>query len=834
MRAAPGLLALLASAAACYGESGTGPLLWPRADVRLVTDDMGITHVLAQTDEDAFYGAGYAMAHDRLFQMEVYRRQALGTSAEIFGSSQLDADVGARAFDFRALGAQDEALVRAKDPVDARLVDAWVAGVNARVAEVRGGSAPRPYGMGPGELDFVPDPWAPADAFAVGKLLAFGLSNTLDDDILGTAFLRLAPEVASQLPVLQPASDVFTLGQAPASGTALSPRHEGPPPRAIPSDLPPLRWLFFRAGDSNNWAVDAAHSANGHPLLAGDPHQPLTSPTRLWPVHLASEGGSFDVVGFAFPGTPGVELGHNARIGWTATTDFADVMDIWDVTTDAGRTVVHLADGDHPIKARQEVFRIKTPKGYETQAVTLEQVPGYGILLPDRILPLPRSVLADGDAILFNWTGFAPTEEVAAYLGIDRASNVDEFDAAADKLDVGAVNFVAADAEHIDYHVHARVPDRGDPTTHPMPWHILSGTDSASLWTGASLGPDRLPRWRDPARGFLVTANNDPWGFTADGSVEDDPFYYGAYYANGFRAQRIEASLGELLASGQKLTRTDLELLQDDTHSPMSDGLLPQLSDAVGAIGTDPALAAYVGRSDLAALANALVAWNGELDRRRGEPLAFTALEWFAVKRVFYGVLPSALFDAIAAKSPPFFLGMLHNVLATRFPGAQSFLDAAGGTHALLVGALDDSAQWLAGRFGTSDPGGYEWGSFNFAVFSGVYGGLENPPPIAVDGGADTVKVCESAFFDSGGPRASLKANEASVYRMAMEFGDDGVPRATIDFERGTREDPTDPHFGDQEGSWVAGEHRPLAFLPAEIEAHATEVHVLPAVQRPR
>jgi penicillin amidase len=145
------------------------------------------------------------------------------------------------------------------------------------------------------------------------------------------------------------------------------------------------------------------------------------------------------------------------------------------------------------------------------------------------------------------------------------------------------------------------------------------------------------------------------------------------------------------------------------------------------------------------------------------------------------------------------------------------------------VGALSDTSQWLQARFGTTDPAKLAWGDYNLAAFTGAYGQAQNPTPVGVDGGSDTVKVCESAFFSSGQPLQTMLANEASVYRMVVSFGDDGIPVASLDFQRGTREDPTSPHFGDQEASWVAGTHAPLAFREADVEARATEQKVLPA-----
>ena len=152
------LFAVPALAFIACSHDKTAGTPWPTADVSLVTDDMGITHVVAQNDADAFYGAGYAMARDRLLQMEFFRRRALGRTAELVGPHALIGDIGARAFNFKRLGEQDDARVRSERPADALLVDAWVARVNAPIAEVSSGVAPRPYGMRSTELDFVPAP----------------------------------------------------------------------------------------------------------------------------------------------------------------------------------------------------------------------------------------------------------------------------------------------------------------------------------------------------------------------------------------------------------------------------------------------------------------------------------------------------------------------------------------------------------------------------------------------------------------------------------------------------------------------------------------------------
>src|SRR6185436_3629359 len=102
-------------------------------------------------------------------------------------------------------------------------------------------------------------------------------------------------------------------------------------------------------------------------------------------------------------------------------------------------------------------------KGTETKT-TIYDCPGFGTVLPSEMLGTIGGGIANGKSLLFNWTGFDATTELQAYIGLDKAKDLDGFEAALDHLEVGAVNFVAASKDGIDYHVHVHVPDRGDPS----------------------------------------------------------------------------------------------------------------------------------------------------------------------------------------------------------------------------------------------------------------------------------------------------------------------------------------------------------------------------------
>src|SRR5687767_6884987 len=94
--------------------AGSGSRTWAQADssstlhvtgvsqpVEIVRDRWGVNHIYAQNEADLFFAQGFAAAKDRLFQFELWRRQATGTVAEILGRRELKRDIGARLHMFR-------------------------------------------------------------------------------------------------------------------------------------------------------------------------------------------------------------------------------------------------------------------------------------------------------------------------------------------------------------------------------------------------------------------------------------------------------------------------------------------------------------------------------------------------------------------------------------------------------------------------------------------------------------------------------------------------------------------------------------------------------------
>ncbi len=138
----------------------------------IVRDQAGIPHLRAGDEHDLILLQGWVHAQDRFFQMDVSRRRASGTLAELLGKGALPGDVQLRTFGLRRAAEKSLPLISARARA---ALDAYAEGVNAFVL-----SHPLPPEYAPLQLTRVPR-WTALDSAAVGKLIAFGLSFDLDD-----------------------------------------------------------------------------------------------------------------------------------------------------------------------------------------------------------------------------------------------------------------------------------------------------------------------------------------------------------------------------------------------------------------------------------------------------------------------------------------------------------------------------------------------------------------------------------------------------------------------------------------------------------------------------
>jgi len=115
-----------------FGQTAELKIAGLRQSVEIIRDAYGVNHIYAQNEHDLFFAQGYCAAKDRIFQFEIWRRQATGTVAEILGPREVNRDIGARLFKFRG---DIEQEFNYYHPRGSQIIRAFTEGINAYVKE---------------------------------------------------------------------------------------------------------------------------------------------------------------------------------------------------------------------------------------------------------------------------------------------------------------------------------------------------------------------------------------------------------------------------------------------------------------------------------------------------------------------------------------------------------------------------------------------------------------------------------------------------------------------------------------------------------------------------
>jgi penicillin G amidase len=480
-----------------------------KADVQVLRDRWGVPHIYAQNLDDLFMAQGYVMAQDRLWQMEMWRRQREGRMAEILGASAVARDRMVRLLKYR--GPMDDREWTSYHPEGKRIFTAYAAGINAFIAE-RASNLPVEFKL----TGITPTPWTAETV--VLRSATFGDASA--ELTLARNVVRMGAEQANRQRAPDPWDDlkvpegldlsliddsVTTGGGRGGGGGRGSGANQ-------PDIVEPYRSLIGRGGlplvpddggevadpGSNNWVVSGKLSATGKPVVANDPHREVTTPSLRYIVHLNAPG--WNVIGAGEAPFVGVALGHNDRLGWGLTIAGNDQEDVFVEETNPA------SPNQAMYRGQWEPFRVVTEtiavKGEAAQTVELKFSRHGPIFHEDRAR---HRAYALRSALLEPGT--------AAYLGglrLSQAKNCREFLDAAMYWKAPTENLICGDVDgNIAWQASALTPNRQAPASDrdrrswvgrlPVP-----GT-GAYEWEGFRAD---LPRELNPARGFIATANN--------------------------------------------------------------------------------------------------------------------------------------------------------------------------------------------------------------------------------------------------------------------------------------------------------------------------------------
>ncbi|MXP61997.1 penicillin acylase family protein [Roseomonas sp. M0104] len=733
-------------------HSGRVALPGLSAPAQVVEDGFGIPRITAASERDAAMTLGWLHARDRLFQMELMRRNAAGRLAELAGPAALRLDRFHRTLGLEGRAEKDFAAL----PAETRdILQAYADGVNAWMEAKGRLAAPEFLALG------IPEPWRPWDSLLWAKTMGLWLSGNWRTEIDRARLASLLPP--DWLAELWPADG--SPGR-PDQRAALAPDRLARLAAAVPhfpEDAP------LPATASNVWAVNGAHSVTGAPLLASDPHLGFNAPILWYLVRVELPEGRF-LAGATSPGVPFMVIGRNERIAWGFTTTSSDTQDVF-VERLAGSDRYETPDGPRPFTLREEAIPVR---GRAPELLRVRET-RHGPVVSDL-----EGSPEEGTVLAVRMANLEPEDSAAAgLLALNRATSLAEARAAAALITSPPQNLMVADAAGgIAMYLTGRTPIRraGD-GSQPAP-----GWDGSHDWVGF-VPFDEMPHRENPPGGQLVNANNR----VQPGDAEP---YLGRDWFGDWRFRRIQ----DLLAQRERQAPQDLAVMQRDSISLFARDTLPVLRALPRPAGT------------AGAARDLLLSWDGSMATDRPQPLIFNAW-WRAAARLAlaHGGVPEGAWPATAE--------FLRFVLRPDGAGAHWCRPRAeagqpqaappfapgGACAALATQALEEAAAELVGRYGP-EPAAWRWGEAHQARFThpllrflpvlGEWSTIAVPTP----GDGETVN------------RGGLGAGFAHVHGPGLRavFDLSGPEGVWAVIGTGQSGNPLSAHWGDQAPLWAA------------------------------
>ncbi|MFJ6265191.1 penicillin acylase family protein [Lysinibacillus xylanilyticus] len=684
-------------------------------DVTVTRDDKGIPHIFAKIDADLYRAQGYVQAQDRLFQMDLARRQASGRLSEIIGEATIDTDKHFRTFSLR------DAAEKSLSTYDAesRQVLEWFAdGVNAFIAQAKkSNTLSYEFAL----LGYEPEEWSVVDSLTIGKYMAYDLGgnwNTLafrhwalqnfDEEKAKELFIKY-PENASSIIEANKENPVAVAGHFNA-------------------DLLPNEF-----NGSNNWVVSGKKTKNGTPILADDPHLGLSTPSIWYQMHLQSP--EQNVSGVIFAGVPGIILGHNDNIAWGVTNVGPDVQDLYIEIPNPDDPTQFRYDGKwEQADVRDEQIKVKDGEMVDFEVV----VTRHGPIMTD----LAFKDTEPTAQFSMQWTALQPTTELRAVLGFNKAKSWNEFEKALEDFKAPAQNFVFASKDGtIAYKANGQIPIRkqGDGQL-PVP-----GDSSDYGWEGF-IPWDELPTVVNPDEGFIATANNEVIG-------EEYSYHITDLWAQPYRFERIK----EVLAANDSLTVEDMMNLQMDQHNLYAREFLPYLLTSIKAQDQDGKY------KDVIKL---LENWDMVDAKDSGAPLVFHTLMEKLQEVLFKDQMPEDMYELMYGK-----FNITDQLLRTAYAGKKSiWIEEQGGVDATVYKALELTVAQIEDQFG-KNVSKWKWGDFHQLTFDHTLGKASpilaayfNAKKVPIGGSKVTVQAADNDLAGN--------VNHGASWRFVVDVGD--------------------------------------------------------------
>lgn len=719
---------------------------------RIHRDANGIPRITAATDQDLFIGFGYAIAQDRMFQLDSLRRRALGTLSEVLGNSAFESDLVARTVGIHRIAQAEWDHL----PTDTRkLLQAFSVGVN-QYLETCGERRAIEFDL----LDYQPAPWTPIDSLAIAVEFRWYLTGRFPVIVI--------PEIARRVLGDGPLYQAFMAAEADSESIL----HSGdyPTNNASTNRQRSVQPVGFSVNDpqaghgSNNWVVAGDRTASGKPLLASDPHIAFGAVSCWYEVHL--DGGTFNVAGISYAGMPAVMFGRNEHVAWGITNNICSLRDLYQERVSPEHPGCFEFDGTwEPWRVLVETIQVK---GEQPRVIPV-RLSRNGPIVDDILPPVARET----GPVSLRWMGMSPCGWLTSLLTMDRATNGAELREAIRGWGVPTFSVVYADVDgNIGYQCTGHIPVRSVSERGYRP-----GWEPQHQWQGV-IPFEELPHLENPPRGWIGTANNRV-------ASDDFPYPLSGTWSNGYRGQRLREMLIEL----PKANWEDMRKMHLDTVSVRAADCVPTL---LRQLAEDP-------DGVVRDLLDVLATWDFRVEPDRVGATLFNVF----FQRWCQRIAEERFTPEAAALLSGACGGLAQALIASNECGW--FRDDTRRISAMRQ-VFVETAQWLMDKLGP-DWLDWSWGRLHrieqkhLLSDRGDLGKLLDRGGVAVRGDFQT--VCNT------GQGVDFSAPSGAGYRMIADLSD---PHGTLwAIDAGSESGcPGSPHYDDQLADWCRGEYHPV------------------------
>ena len=515
-------------------------------DVTVYFDDIGVPHINAQNQKDAYLALGYVHAQDRLWQMELVRRIAAGRLSEILGKELLSVDQF-----FSGLGIEEAAnkTIASLDKSSQAyiLTQAYLDGVNQFI---KNGKTPLEFIL----LGLEKEKYTIKDIYNVFGYMSFSFAVAHKTDPLLTEIKeKLGAPYLSEL--LGFAGENLTVNK-----TSIPEKINASISRAVSSimdDLPVSPFI-----GSNSWVIAPEKTKNGKVIFANDPHIGFSQPSVWYQNHIKTP--DFEIYGFNIALMPFPLMGHNRAYAYGMTILANDDLNFYIEEDNPENSLEYKTiDGYEKYQLVDKTIHVKNAIDTNFQV----KVSRHGPIMNGLI----KHVI-DERPIAMNWIYTQlPNEMLEVSYGISHANSMRDFKKSVAKIHAPGLNVMYGDAkDNIGWFSSAKLYQLRDGLSSKTYLNGASGNDEIIEYLPFEENPQAInPTWK-----YVYSANNQP------DSVRGK--LYQGYYQPQDRAKRIV----ELLDEKNDFTKKDVSKMiydvKSSTVSEISKGLLKSVEKSKG------------------------------------------------------------------------------------------------------------------------------------------------------------------------------------------------------------------------------------------------------------